>query len=162
MESGMAVKYDEESSRTEKEGSWKNPLLPPGRKPYMVTNCPWQHAMWQRMEMRNLCAQYKPHIDANSHWAIDAHEIPPHTHQKKVSTSEALRGYSHHPHIAGKGMKQLEKQKGRQREEKQKILGAYTKNLSHRPKPKTGLTQGKHKVSTQWVLSTSINNSPEE
>ena len=36
-----------------------------------------------------------------------------------VSTSEAPRGYSHHPHIK-KEQKHLKKQKGTQREEKQK------------------------------------------
>jgi len=56
----------------EKEGWKKIPLLPPDRKPYMVTNSLWQRAMWQRLEMpRNPCTQYKPHNDANSHWALN-------------------------------------------------------------------------------------------
>ena len=33
----------------------------------------WQRAMRQRLEMCNPCTQYKPHNDANSHRAIDAH-----------------------------------------------------------------------------------------
>ena len=42
-------------------GMEKNPLLPPDRKPYMVTNSLWQRAMWQRLETRNPCTQYQPH-----------------------------------------------------------------------------------------------------
>ncbi len=52
-------------------GMEKNPLLPPDRKPYMVTNSLWQRAMWQRLETRNPCTQYKPHNDANSHWTLN-------------------------------------------------------------------------------------------
>ncbi len=49
----------------------KSPLLPPDRKPYMVTNSLRQRAMSQRLEMRNPCTQYKPHNDANSHWTLN-------------------------------------------------------------------------------------------
>ena len=68
----------------EKEG-WKKSIThtpacartcaSPDQKTYMVIKCLWQHAMWQRLETRNPCTQYKPHNDANSHWAIDAHEV---------------------------------------------------------------------------------------
>ena len=52
-------------------GMEKNTLLPPDQKPYMVTNSLWQRAMWQRLETRNPCTQYKPHNDANSHWTLN-------------------------------------------------------------------------------------------
>ena len=56
----------------EKEGWTKTtPLLPPDRKPYIVTNSLWQRAMWQRLETRNPCTQYQPHKDANSHWTLN-------------------------------------------------------------------------------------------
>ena len=42
-------------------GMEENPLVPPDRKMHMVTDCPWQRAMWQRLEMRNPYTQYKPH-----------------------------------------------------------------------------------------------------
>ena len=37
----------------------------------IVTNSLWQRAMWQRLETRNPCPQYKPHNDANSHWILN-------------------------------------------------------------------------------------------
>ena len=55
----------------EKEGWKKKPLLPPDRKPYMVTNGLWQRAMWQRLETRNPCTQYRPHNDANSRCTLN-------------------------------------------------------------------------------------------
>ena len=36
-----------------------------------IENCLWPHATWQRLETRNLCTQYKPHNDANSHWTLN-------------------------------------------------------------------------------------------
>ena len=106
----------------EKEGWKKNPLLPPDRKLYIVTNSLWQHAMWQRLETRNPCTQYKPHNDANSHWTLNRHSRSKYPYNffnffnQFVSTSEAPQGYSHHPHIEKEWNK---KQKGMQRKEKQ-------------------------------------------
>ena len=49
-------------------------------------------------------------------------------------TSKAPQGYSHHPHIK-KEWNNSEKQKGKQGEEKQKIVEVYTKNRTD-PNPK--------------------------
>ena len=71
-----------------------SPSLPPDRNQYMVTNCPWQRALWRRLKTRNPCTQYNPHNDANRRSRS--------THIKKnqvVSISEAPRRYSHHRHI---------------------------------------------------------------
>ena len=59
---------------------------------------------------------------ATGHW-IDAHEVPIYFFffffNQVVSTSEAPRGYSHHPHIEKERNNSGKKQKGTEREEKQ-------------------------------------------
>ena len=60
-------------------GMEKNPLLPPDRKQYMVTNSLWRRAMWQRLETpRVIHAHNTKHtmmLTATGHWT-DAHEVP--------------------------------------------------------------------------------------
>ena len=130
-------------------GMGKNPLPPPDQKPYMVTNSLWQRAMWQRLETRNPCTQYKPHNDANSHWTLNrcsrsTHIIYYFLKNQVVSTSEAPRGYSHHPHVEKNTAQEA---KGNAKRGKNKLNSRSIYQEPHWPTHKT-LTQGKHKVSS--------------
>ena len=136
-----------ERSRRKRDG--ENPLFPPDRKPYMVTNSLWQRAVWQRLETRNPCTQYQPHKDANSHWTLNrrsrsAHIIYIYFFNQVVSTSEAPRGYSHHPHVEKTPAQEA---KGNAKRGKNKLNSRSIYQEPHWPKHET-LTQEKHKVSS--------------
>ena len=118
----------------------------------MVTNSLWQCAMWQMLETpRNPCTQYEPHNDANSQWTLNrrsrsTHIIFHYFFNQVVSTSEAPRGYTHHPHIEKERNNSRSKRERKERKNKLNSRSVYQE--SHWPKHET-LTQGKHKVSDQ-------------
>ena len=120
-------------------GMENNPLLPPHRKPYMVTNSLWQRAMWQRLETRNPCTQYKPHTDANSHWTLNRCSWSSHIiyflfFNQVVSTSEAPQGYSHYPHIEKERNNSRSKRERKERKNKLNSRSVYQE--PHWPKTK--------------------------
>ena len=134
----------------EKEGWKKKPLLPPDRKPYMVTNSLWQHAMWQMLETRNPCTQYKPHSDANSHWTLNRRSRSTHIIFLIFFLIKWSR-LARHPEFTpitpiSKKNEKLKKQKGTQRQ-KNELNSRSVYQEPHWPKHET-LTQGKHKVSS--------------
>ena len=131
-------------------GMGKKSITPTRSKPYMVTNSLWQRAMWQRLETRNPCTQYQPHKDANSHWTLNRRSRSTHIKNIKnknqiVWTSEAPRGYSHHPHIEKERSNSRSKRERKERKNKLNSRSVYQE--THWPKHET-LTQGKHKVSS--------------
>ena len=115
-------------------GMEKNPLLPPDRKPYVVTNSLWQRAMWQRLETRNRCTQYKPPNDANSHWTLNRRSRSTHTifYYFLIKLSRLARHLEVTPIIpTSKKNETTQEAKGNtKRGITNWIVGVYTKNLN--------------------------------
>ena len=119
----------------EREMEKKTSLLPPDRKPYMVTNSLWQCAMWQMLETpRNPCTQYEPHNDANSHWTLNRRSRS--THIKKYIKFIKLSGLARHLEVTpitltSKKNEATQEAKGNAKRGKTNwIVGVYTKKLT--------------------------------